>query len=892
MRTINGFPEEDFVTAKRRNTVHFLVCTFFSILLAELLVIAILLVDIALWIRGTMILLLLAPMFITLKVYQATRWEGIARRSAAKKLVFFGSVMLSRGIAGLVFAVPELKAKIAAQSGEHGGEFDLCLTVMTGLSFDVNLFLLIAGVICLLSVLYFKGNTIPSTDEASFVSDSEPAVPNSQWSNGIEPSLFTYDSDLPPLVDAWVGRESELDLISEQATAVIALTGIGGQGKSALAAKALQDFRLRYPNDFWDWRDCREQSDRFRTQLLSALYRLTHGAITPRSLCDVDINWLAKYFFQKAQGIRGFIVFDNVDFYTNVETSYFTDEISVFVAEALRVDHGLTIVFTCRPRVAYSSHRFRDILLRGLSPDESVKLFRSKLKGRFDEELVEMLPEFCERCEGHPLWLNIIASQVSRKPETAKSILQKLRGSVADARATAMLNAVWDSLKEEQQKILEYMSELPKAITEDEIAELLKEEFQNRNRFTKSFRALVQISLVTEKHTEGTTLHTFDLHPLVRTYVRKDHRGPSDRSQLIIRILVWCNTTIVQLSDASGIPYLERLMMRAELEFNSGQQDKALKTIVESYSALVTEGLHEEFIRLGRLVLNSHTGSWKRSTLWGSANFHAIVNQLIRLLLEIDRVPEAKEYMAEYEAAVDKGTTRYRSCCDIQAYLSWFEGDFVSAISAARSGQALAAASGADSEIDCSHHLALALRDSGQADGMDEAIKIFSSGKDRRDILTVNYLNSDRQPDVFGNLGRCFQLGGELDRALAFLSRSFELLTRQAGAERQMNLGYAALWLGECLNDLGRNDEAEPFLHLAVECWRTRAPKRAEEALKSLIDFELNLNTSESDLEFFCSNWIRANQTDRESLLTSVELDDVGVKSVTATDASGPSRCA
>ena len=130
--------------------------------------------------------------------------------------------------------------------------------------------------------------------------------------------LETYDSDAPPLIDIWVGRTQELSLFNEIQTGVLSITGIAGQGKSALAAKMLETYRKRNSRDFWDWRDCREQANRFRTQLVSVIEHYSRGKITASMLSDADISWLSKFFFQKVADSKGLLVFDNVDHYVNV----------------------------------------------------------------------------------------------------------------------------------------------------------------------------------------------------------------------------------------------------------------------------------------------------------------------------------------------------------------------------------------------------------------------------------------------------------------------------------------------------------------------------------------------------------------------------------------------
>ena len=238
--------------------------------------------------------------------------------------------------------------------------------------------------------------------------------------------LDTYDSDLPPLIDIWVGRGPELSLLEEMKNGVIAITGIGGQGKSALAAKTLEIYRKNNKYAFWDWRDCREQANRFRTQLLSVVEHFSKGEVKADTLNDAEVDWLSKYFFRKVRDVKGFLVFDNVDHYVDVESSRFTSDVSAFVQESLRVKHNFLIIFTCRPRISYPSVRFREIFLRGLELNETMDLFQKKLSGGFKNSQKEIIRKFHNITNGHPLWLNIIASQVGRKPESASIILRIL----------------------------------------------------------------------------------------------------------------------------------------------------------------------------------------------------------------------------------------------------------------------------------------------------------------------------------------------------------------------------------------------------------------------------------------------------------------------------------
>ncbi|MDX6765251.1 MAG: SIR2 family protein [Candidatus Methylacidiphilales bacterium] len=74
---------------------------------------------------------------------------------------------------------------------------------------------------------------------------------------------FEGTSDTPPPTTHWVGREEELRLLRSIDSKVVAVTGIGGQGKSTLVARYLAE--VEKEGVFWDWRDCKEESNTLHT---------------------------------------------------------------------------------------------------------------------------------------------------------------------------------------------------------------------------------------------------------------------------------------------------------------------------------------------------------------------------------------------------------------------------------------------------------------------------------------------------------------------------------------------------------------------------------------------------------------------------------------------------
>ena len=322
-----------------------------------------------------------------------THWEQLARRRTAITLQTLGSLLVIQVVATQALRVASTSAKMFVKTGEStflNWEFVITLT-STSVWFDLSLAIL--GFAMLLSVLMFTKTYTPKNNkhEKDVLKKNEPSV-NVNVTQIVNPStirkdldvqktlkyhlLDTYDSDLPPLIDIWVGREPEIELFREIKSGVIVITGIGGQGKSTLAAKSLELYRNNNVSDsFWMWRDCKEQADSFRTQLVSVIECYTRGIVTADKLDDANVTWLSKFFFKEVSKTKGFIVFDNVDHYVDVESSRFISDVSSFVQESLRVDHNFIVVFTCRPRISYPSVRFREVYLRGFEYNETRELF-------------------------------------------------------------------------------------------------------------------------------------------------------------------------------------------------------------------------------------------------------------------------------------------------------------------------------------------------------------------------------------------------------------------------------------------------------------------------------------------------------------------------------------
>lgn len=793
--------------------------------------------------------------------YKYKNWEFYAKRKLVFTLHVFGAMLIGKSIISLVIMNSDIKAEIDILSNESNElSAKILYSVFSSTPLYLEVVFLIIGVIMLLSALYVI------RDHEKKVSGFFQLKEGKKQYGGVSDirmALSTYDSDLPPLVDVWVGRESEMELLESTGSGVVAITGIGGQGKSALAATALMRYKKNFSNCFWDWRDCREQGNSFKTQLLSVIEHFTEGDYPASSLGELNTAGLSSFLFKAAGSARGFIVFDNVDHYVESDQSLFISDLSSFVDECLRVEHNFTILITCRPRISYPSGRFREIYLRGLSVDEVRGLFNKKIRHK-NIELEYFVEEFRDLTKGHPLWLNIIASQIDRKPESASKFLNQLREGCMDDQSKAMLRGVWSSLNDNQKLVLRCMAEIPRATESLRVYEYLRDNIKNYNKFDKAFQSLRSISLIIEKTSEGVSASRFELHPMVKSFIRSEYRHKEERNDLLDALILQCGYVVVALRENSSIEFtveiLEQLITKAEFQLSLGNYAKCIETLNEATEGLVDKGLYEELIRLCLSVLENT--EFKNSSWVNDDGFERLFSKFIKLLSEDGSFDELFNYLDGYRESVSQGTARYIGVCELYSYTYWMKEDYLEAISWGERGLDIKKKSGLDTSNDTEHNLALARRDSGE---VETALQYFLRGEELDQVLIDDHFKSERGADFYGNIGRCLALQKNLDSAKILYCKSFDLLEKEDGSHSQLNLGYASLWLAEINEIIGDIEIAICFYLNSIYLWDKRAKKLADKSTEKLSGYIGNeeyvnvLQYSDDETADKCSNWVSSS---------------------------------
>lgn len=161
-------------------------------------------------------------------------------------------------------------------------------------------------------------------------------------------TINSVEVDRVPMNSGWVGRTEELDVLADPHIKMAAITGIGGQGKTALAAQFLRQF-ARGENALFDlgvWVDCREIPDSFHAKVIELLAALSNGTESVALYRDEKIEDTVKRLLHHLRSNRVLIVFDNVDPYVKADSEGATGEFKPIVDMVLNNEHNSLLLIT------------------------------------------------------------------------------------------------------------------------------------------------------------------------------------------------------------------------------------------------------------------------------------------------------------------------------------------------------------------------------------------------------------------------------------------------------------------------------------------------------------------------------------------------------------------
>jgi hypothetical protein len=340
------------------------------------------------------------------------------------------------------------------------------------------------------------------------------------------------DEDRPPLIEICVGRDEELQKLRESQAKVVFITGFGGQGKSTLAAKYYSDCQNEVSHfSLLVWRDCKEEGERFETQLVAIIERLSEGRISGKDLAQQSVESVIEILLNQLHGINVLCIFDNVDHYVDMEKQQMLGSTDIFIATLLKSTSNSRVVFTCRPLIEYGASATLSIRLSGIDLEATRSLFSARKAASTPTDIAAAH----RVTNGHAFWLDLLASQVAQRisGRGLNSLLSEIRAG-GGLLPTTTLNSIWSTLKDRERAVLRVMTETVKPESEVSIADYLSSKL-TISKVAKALRTLRSLNLIVIKQ-RPRGLDLLELHPLVRSFIRQSFPKP-ERTSYIIGII-------------------------------------------------------------------------------------------------------------------------------------------------------------------------------------------------------------------------------------------------------------------------------------------------------------------------------------------------------------------
>jgi tetratricopeptide (TPR) repeat protein len=678
-----------------------------------------------------------------------------------------------------------------------------------------------------------------------------------------------FTSDNPVVNYKWVGRNTALRAINHDIYKVVYICGIGGQGKSGLAARYLEDFVNNNSIwEFWDWRDCKEEANRIHTKIISIIERLTNGVYRASTLLGEKFEDIINLFFDLIKDRKIVFVFDNLDYYVDIEKFKFIGPVENLFSKALSNDHTCKFIFTGRPYIENVSASSLVLKLEGLNLEETNELFITYSLPLSKSYLVELSKNSYSLTNGHPLWLLLIIGQAFKGKENVEDFLNEMKssdsfkgGDESDILAANVLDAIWKRLTNNQQLLLRIFSEIVRSETMENLYKISSSEFRTYNKFNSSVNTLINLNLIVTKSYPNEK-DEFDLHPLVKQFIRRKYIY-TERSKFITLIVNYYNNILLvfkpKLDYKSPLSIFEKFTAKIELEVNRRSYEEALMTLHEITNSIKSAGYTAEYIRISHLLFINI--DWEMAIVEEYAYFHDSFHNYIYSLSEFGKYDDALNYLNKYLKNIAGKGINYIDYCKSTSYVYWFQEKFDKAIVFAEEGEALRKVSNIDTNILISHNLALALRDTKNEININKALEIFRLGEPIDEIINPTNIKEELGGTFYGNIGRCFFYKNQIDQALICYKKSVSLLKANIEFDTLLNLGYAFHWIAELYEQKKQYEETLYFYTLSKFYWHKTSPvkyKKVEEKISLIISIPENVKLifidtlSEWEVEKYC----------------------------------------
>lgn len=687
-------------------------------------------------------------------------------------------------------------------------------------------------------------------------------VPDTTLYNGSEDGHYTIDMISPkskkreeeiecmeldpiPVVNCWSGRTEELDLLSKDNTNVIAISGVGGQGKTALAAKFMRDTPEkieRFNKKLWV--DCRELPSTMHVKLLNLIETITGGAESTTAYKDEQLSDTIKRFFKHISKERILIVFDNIDAYVNLDSEELVGELCELIEVVLTRQNDSLIILTCRIPIYDSRANFRTIKLDGLKEPEGISFLKNRGVQFENEEDEEACKQIIKIIKGHPWWLGLIAGQMLSAKMSPKEYLDENRDGILarDSQVENYFGAIWKNFNTSTgkvaQHIVRFLAETARPLSCEDLSILIGENFKNTD---KAVKMLLNLNLLIA-HTESKTQSKcYQVHPLVREFIHNNYDTTIQKPYVdkLVELIIGSDLyKIIFISDPTTIEGDKKqydpkdIIDSVETCLTSRNTADALIILSSTYILLVDNGYHAEFLSLGERILNGI--DWKKEEMGTSKKRAQFVGQYLDLLVLQDQSRARVEFiLTSYENVCEKNTIPYSGFLAIKANILWRCENYKEAWKAL-----------------CDYEdIYEKTKEAWRFSDMDNLKGMILREMNRIDDALEVFNETLESSEKYGNIAKCYHIRGDLEQALDNLRICLRrLLDGRNVFSDYVNLGYAYFWIAQIYDEMGEGDKAKIFLLLCQDDWKEYAPgllPRTEDLLKKLGGIDIRLEPAE-----------------------------------------------
>lgn len=661
-----------------------------------------------------------------------------------------------------------------------------------------------------------------------------------------------FELDPMPVTACWTGRKDELEIFEKPDTNVVAISGVGGQGKTALAAEFMKRNFEKSKFDKKIWVDCRELQDTMHVKLLKLLESITNGVEAEALYKDEQLKDTINRFIKHIQNNNVLLVFDNVDAYVNLDNAELTGELNTIVEMALTRKNNSLIVLTCRIAIFDARANFRPIKLDGLKEPEGIEYFKRRGFKLEENADIDACKSIIRITKGHPWWIGLICGQMLAEDSTPADYLKMNQDGILarDSQLEQYFGTIWEKLGESNKgnlahEVLRYLVEASKPLTVNDLCSLINNHYNQTNKVIKK---LIKWSLLIEHDEKDGNEKSFQVHPLVREFVHKKYTTDVQKP-FVHRILQLFIGTRIYNIVFQGNHSSQKITRQCSTQdiidsietcLNSRNEAEALKLLVYSYMNLCDDGCHATFLSLAGRILDAI--EWKKEEIATVKDRAKFLECYIDLLcMQEQSQNRASFYLSAYEQCCEKNTIPYSGYLITKASIMWRMGKFQEAYMAMKEFHKMKEKYSDLWEFgDTDNMYGMILRDMGN---IQKAIEVFE--KDSDSIVGK------------GNIARCYQKEKRYDEALEKLRECLADLVENTDLESNINKGYGFLWIAEIYYEMQDYRKANTFLVFCQDIWKEFAPGLLHQT-KDLFDkiTRLKLPFENTDFETEIENFL------------------------------------